>query len=179
MPNTFKRTFQQHPTLPDGFSITLPERFWSKVNKFGPTPDHKPELGPCWVWTAARDGHGYGHIQRGRREAKTDRSHRVSWLLHFGTVPEGLGVLHKCDNPLCVRPDHLFLGTRLENNRDSSKKGRRRSCAHRLTFEDAVVVRELHSYFGMNHRQIARLFGHTPSCICLIVNLRTHVRPRH
>ena len=87
------------------------ERFWSKVDKSG----------DCWEWTACRDTRGYGAMSamNGERCAP-----RVSWTIHYGPIPDGLGVLHKCDNPGCVNPDHLFLGTHLDNMNDRSAKGR-------------------------------------------------------
>lgn len=95
--------------------------FWSNVNKDGPVPEHMPELGPCWVWTAGRFACGYGQFAKGR---PSRYAHRISWALANGPVPDGLWVLHKCDNRPCVRPDHLFLGTHADNMRDMVEKGR-------------------------------------------------------
>lgn len=98
-------------------------RFWSKVNKDGPTPAHRPELGPCWVWTAGcmSGKFKYGLIRiRGRNTA----AHRLSYEVHVGSIPVGLRVLHHCDNPPCVRPVHLFVGTARDNTRDMMQKGR-------------------------------------------------------
>ena len=93
-------------------------RFWSKVNK-------NTESG-CWEWTAGRDGHGYGKFYL---HGKDIGAHRASWEIHNGKIPEaegyhGMCVLHKCDNPLCINPSHLWLGTNLDNMRDRDKKGR-------------------------------------------------------
>lgn len=77
----------------------------------------------CWEWTAAKDGHGYGVQRIG---GKNILAPRVSWMIHFGPIPDGLCVLHRCDNPLCVNPAHLFLGTKLDNMRDMIGKGRAR-----------------------------------------------------
>ena len=86
-------------------------RFWAKVCK----------TNGCWTWTASKNPHGYGQI---RLSGKLTLAHRVSWTIHNGVIPEGLFVLHICDNPPCVRPDHLFLGTQKDNIRDAVAKKR-------------------------------------------------------
>ena len=87
------------------------DRFWSHVDKSG----------NCWLWTAARDWHGYGSFRFPDRCVK---AHRFSYELHFGPIPPGMFVCHHCDNPPCVRPDHIFVGTQSDNMRDASQKGR-------------------------------------------------------
>ncbi len=95
--------------------------FWPKVNKDGPIPPHQPQLGPCWIWTGRKTSQGYGRL--GERYANI---HRLSWQIHNGNIPDGLCVLHRCDNPPCVNPAHLFLGTYTDNARDMVSKGRNR-----------------------------------------------------
>lgn len=95
----------------------MEERFWPKVAKRGPDE--------CWEWTASRTPQGYGKIGRRKGESPAIAS-RVSWEMHNGPIPDGLHVLHRCDNPPCVNPAHLFLGTNADNQRDMRAKGRGR-----------------------------------------------------
>lgn len=104
---------------------TLQQRiadFWSYVNRNGPTPPHCPELGPCWPWTGGvlKSG-GYGQMNINH---KMWRCHRLSWIIANGPIPDGMTVCHKCDNPPCVNPSHLWLGTHQDNTTDMIQKGR-------------------------------------------------------
>jgi hypothetical protein len=92
---------------------TLKQRFDEKVS---------PSEFGCWLFIGATSG-GYGSI---KHKGKSLRAHRVSYELHFGEIPEGMHVMHKCDNPACVNPQHLSLGTHLDNMRDMYSKGRRK-----------------------------------------------------
>lgn len=97
-------------------------RFWSKVDKSG----------ECWTWMAATAGPlGYGVI--GITRERMVYAHRLSWEMANGPIPAGMYVLHHCDNPKCVRPEHLFLGTIKDNVADMDAKGRRRSLPPRGT----------------------------------------------
>lgn len=88
-------------------------RFWEKVTRSNEG---------CWTWQGSRNESGYGVLLvRGRKLV----AHRVSWEVIFGPVPDGMLVLHRCDNPPCVRPDHLFIGTHMDNIQDCIAKGRR------------------------------------------------------
>jgi hypothetical protein len=102
--------------------MTVEERFWEKVEKSD----------GCWEWKGGKVGDGVREKTRyGRFATSTTRGnvvlvlpHRFSWELHHGPIPKGLFVLHACDNPPCVRPDHLLLGTQTANMLDASNKGR-------------------------------------------------------
>jgi len=92
-------------------------QFWSRVNKNGPIPAHRPTLGACWLWMGHRNKNGYGTTQR-------QLAHRLAWKLICGPFQVELMVLHACDMPSCVRPDHLSLGTPFDNMYDAVSKGR-------------------------------------------------------
>jgi hypothetical protein len=82
----------------------------------------------CWLWTGSTMANGgYGKITYHQGDQKQMGAHRVSWLLHKGPIPEGLWVLHRCDVPACVNPEHLFLGTAKENIEDCIRKGRNKT----------------------------------------------------
>jgi len=100
------------------------DRFWAKVDKRGPDD--------CWEWTAARTNLGYGVIALPMRGGRTF-AHRLSAVIHFGMFDRRLLVCHKCDNPPCVNPDHLYLGTHAQNTRDMVDRGRARGGNMNLT----------------------------------------------
>jgi hypothetical protein len=77
----------------------------------------------CWRWVGSKDANGYGRLHVGRLP---ELAHRISWALFNGEIPSGAHVLHRCDNPQCVRPDHLFLGNQADNNADKMSKNRHR-----------------------------------------------------
>ena len=98
-------------------TFSVEEQFWHLVQKSD----------GCWLWQGHREPFGYGIIYEKRdsiRNGKRWKAHRLSWTIHYGDIPERVHVLHKCDNPPCVRPDHLFLGTQQDNMTDMCQKGR-------------------------------------------------------
>jgi hypothetical protein len=105
-------------------STPWPKRFWDKVDKNGPTPEHCPELGQCWIWKGAKKhGTSYGLV---KFLGKPMRAHRVAWFIIHGEWPSEC-ILHRCDNPPCVRDSHLFDGTQADNMADRYNKGRYKS----------------------------------------------------
>lgn len=116
-----------------GRARPLLDKFWEKVDRDGPAPVHRPELGQCWIWRAFLCRNGYGQYTMYFPETGTKKKvlvHRLSWELTNGRIPPGTGyhgteVMHKCDNKACVRPDHLELGSHQENMKDMDKNGRR------------------------------------------------------
>jgi hypothetical protein len=155
-------------------------RFWSRVDKDGPVPEHRPELGQCWVWTRGTAQAGYGVM--GWRGATTT-THRVAWMLSFGPIPNGLHVLHKCDNRLCVNPHHLFLGTQADNARDMWAKGRgsnpprhgkggiRRGADSTSAKLTEAAVRDIRARYasGTPQAHLAREYGIRQTTISMIV----------
>ena len=121
----------------------------------------------CVLWTKCIDARGYGRI---RREGETWRAHRWAWYQTFGPIPTGLFVLHKCDVPTCINPDHLFLGTQADNNRDKKEKGRAFKPSGeinhnaKLTASDIEFIR--HS--DLSGAALGRMFGVTRTCICSV-----------
>jgi hypothetical protein len=117
--------------------------------------------GDCWVWTGPKNNKGYGHFRMGR----DTRAHRVSYVLNVGPIPDGLFVLHRCDNPSCVRPDHLFLGTHQDNMDDRTRKGRNQS---KLNAIEVAQIRDLVAARVMAQGQIARAYGVSDTTVSLI-----------
>lgn len=148
--------------------MTPQERFWAKVDK----------TEACWLWTASTQTNGYGQF---RYEGTTKRAHRVAWFFAHGSWPEsGMVVCHRCDNILCVRPDHLFVAAQRDNVRDAWQKGRGRTpsaetatkgSAHhwaQLTPADVRAIRRLHAD-GSSPVEIARQYGRDPSHVRQII----------
>ena len=145
--------------------MTPERRFWSKVEK----------TDGCWLWLGARNesSGGYGMTVDPDTKAIIG-SHRYSWSLSYGPIPPGKHVLHRCDTPLCVRPDHLFLGTHRDNMRDKASKGR--GGGHkRLTAEQVIGIRKLYAHDPSRgaYSRISRAYKVNRSTVKQIVERRT------
>lgn len=147
---------------------SLEDRFWAKVAGVGQDQ--------CWEWTAATSKDGYGLFW----DNKAAKAHRVSYELHKGEIPKGMCVCHSCDNPGCVNPAHLWLGTVADNNADMAEKGRAKSGYSgggppgekhgRSKLAEAQVKEIRRRYPRVNQRELAALFGVSRSQIGRIVN---------
>lgn len=174
----------------------IAERFWKFVLK----PDTEDG---CWTWVGGTTTAGYGIIGAGGRNGASLLAHRVSWEIHNGPITDGLFVCHHCDNPSCIRPSHLFLGTQKDNLQDASRKGHmhnwqvlhpefiRRGELHwsrfhperiargegmttaKLTETDVREIRELYATGKYYQRQLANMFGVTQSNIWCVVSRQT------
>ena len=123
----------------------------------------------CWLWQRAKTGGGYGQLAR---KGFRCMAHRYSWELHFGPIPEGLCVCHHCDNPRCVNPAHLFVGTRADNMADCAAKHRLprgRTPSAKITREQAESIRQRYKEGGVTQKALADEFGLAQTSIFEII----------
>lgn len=145
------------------------------MRRQGPVEDYyipEPNSG-CWLWTEGLGKDGYGMAWDAAKK-KTLGAHRWVYMLLVGPIPEGQKVLHRCDNPCCVNPDHLFLGTTADNNADMRAKKRHgygvRHGMNKITADEALAIRDAATYSGKSQRSIARTFGVSRS---LVTHIKT------
>ena len=158
-----------HDTLGRFAEQDLAGRFWRRVVK----------TDGCWNATGVSKATGYGHIQIRRPDGRFTSTgmHRVSWYLHVGPIPNGLYVLHRCDNRACVRPDHLFLGTLRQNHADMVAKrrhphGESHSRA-RLKTTDVLAIRARYAAGQTSTIRLAREYDVSVGAISHIVLYKT------
>jgi len=137
----------------------IKERFFVKVKK----------TSGCWHWIASKNDCGYGQFKLNNKVLK---AHRVSWIIHNGNIPRGFCVLHKCDNPVCVNPKHLWLGTRFDNNKDRMKKGR---SFFKLSKRNIKIIRSVYSQGKLTQKFLAKIFYVNQSEISRIVNNKRQI----
>lgn len=164
--NSAKGLLISHPrrfAYGHGRSQPLAAQFWENV--------HRKTDNECWPWEGNRSGGRYGRL---RNHGQQLAAHRTSYEIHFGTIPEGMFVCHTCDNPICVNPRHLFLGTPNDNMQDKITKGRERylrgdeNPASRLTTTEVIAIRE-RARSGETQSALARQYGISQSTISEIV----------
>lgn len=140
-------------------TIPLEERFWKHVNKLSEDE--------CWPWTGATTRGGYAQLSVGRYkpDATIWGVHRLSYILHKGEIPDGMLILHSCDNPRCVNPKHLRVGTTLDNMRDRHAKGHysvgSQNTAAKLTEADVAEIRRIYNTSRTSTKVIAKQFSIT------------------
>ncbi len=145
------------------------ERFEEKINKDGPIQAHMDTA--CWEWTAGKSRQGYGKFGFGPCRGQLQGAHRVSWKLYKGPIPDGMGVLHKCHNPGCANPDHLYVGTQQQNMNDMVEANRQAKGSQyrftKLTENEVLEIRNLYESdqftqveLGNRFRVARRTIGH-------------------
>ena len=140
----------QSTTPPIFGDSRLPARFWAKVNPNGSIPAHRPDLGPCWLWTACLDGHGYGRFSVGSRRRigtrKPARAYRWAYEHLIGPLSPGLEPDHLCRNPACIRPTHVEPVTHRENvlrgNSAAAGHARKTHCPQGHPYDEANTYRD-------------------------------------
>lgn len=142
----------------------LEERFWEKVEK----------TDGCWIWKSGVNHSGYGKFTLDGKNRSLP-AHRVAWMITHGEMPKSsVYVLHICDKPLCVNPDHLFLGTAKDNALDALKKGRMnpKPYCQKLTLEQVLEIRQRYS-LGESYSKIAEAYSIDKTNVACIVKHKT------
>ena len=148
--------------------IPVKDRFWTKVDIIEPNK--------CWLWKAGKDEEGYGRISV---NGKARSAHRTSYELTYGLIELGKLVLHTCDNPSCVNPKHLYLGTDADNTRDKVNKKRHKWMSgekngkSKLTKKLVLELRQKHFSFKISTCELARQYNFSQSAIYKAIYKKT------
>ncbi len=136
-----------------------------------------PTESGCIIWTGHKNNHGYGSIGSESQKGRMLLAHRVSYEIAHGPISDSIMVLHSCDNPSCVNPDHLFLGTQADNIADMVSKGRgpngTKAWNSKLTDNDILEIRNRYASGGVTQRTLSDEFGISQSRICWIIKRKS------
>ena len=150
------------------------DRFWAQVDILDPDE--------CWEWIGTRDRHGYGKMGTNK---KTKLSHRISYEMEIGEIPDGYCILHTCDNPPCCNPAHLWAGTHADNMRDMASKGRANNGRHarggtynhgsrngmaKLTEDQVLEARRLHLLCDVTITELSRTYNVSQAAMSCLIN---------
>lgn len=158
--------YANRPRQPKGLKVRFERIGWTKTSS------------GCWEWNGSLNSHGYGQISQGPRSAdgssKPLIASRVAWELNHGPIAEEMCVCHTCDNPRCVNPGHLFLGTKHKNNSDMAMKRRSRNGERRPQFKLAdfqvETMRSLYEAGGITQAELAKQFGVSQAAVSMIIS---------
>ena len=142
------------------------QRFWSKVDV--------RDVDDCWEWLGGKTRGGYGEFFF---EGSVRRAHRVAWMLEKGEIPEGSLILHSCDNPACVNPAHLSIGSHVDNAADMVARGRacvgEKQGSSRLTEKSVGEIRRRYAAGGVTIRELAAEHGVAEMTVSDVIHRRT------
>ena len=154
------------------YKLPISDRFWSKVDKKGEDE--------CWNWIARKNQKGYGvfNLEHPRHDETGVRvlAPRMAWQLANGPIPEGKYTLHKCDNPACVNPSHLFIGSLRDNTQDMLRKGREKNGNRKLTGDQVREIRAKYRKGEYGYIKLAKEYGVHQGTIVAIISRRNWKR---
>lgn len=163
---------EKHPRSLVKQGATLDERLRHTGWKVG--------SGECWLWNGSINSHGYGQVAVGYPGSRPETASRVAYEAWVGPIPQGMAVCHQCDNPPCINPAHLFLGSKAANNADMRGKRRdangERHGGHRLTDAQVAEIRARYAGGDVYQKDLAKEYGVSQQLVSLIVRSRRRAR---